>query len=98
MSALIALRGQIFRIVLRRPRQHAMRRHHLQFGAAETAAEEEQYRELYPVLVQQRGLLVAQGNLLSLSRHTPGPDHARASIAAHGAIRNERRGGEDVRR
>jgi hypothetical protein len=50
-----------------------VRRHHLQFGAAQTPEEEERYRELYACLIEQRSLLTGQDRGARVGSRDPGP-------------------------
>jgi hypothetical protein len=50
-----------------------MRRHHLQFGAAQTPDDAERYRELYARLVEQRSLLMGQNRETRLGSRIAGP-------------------------
>jgi hypothetical protein len=66
-----------------------MRRHHLQFGAAETPDEEERYRDLFARLVEQRSRLTGQDNGIRLGVRIPGSSKGPELASTGDAVRDD---------
>jgi hypothetical protein len=66
-----------------------MRRHHLQFGPAQTLDEEERYRDLLARLVEQRSRLTGQDDGIRLGARAPEPRRGPAVAMVADEVREE---------